>query len=49
LTGKSFSTSIDVVASEQGFYNIAGSAELDVIMKARLDRAKELHEAMKNL
>jgi hypothetical protein len=32
LTGKSFSTSIDVVASEQGFYNIAGSEELDVMI-----------------
>jgi hypothetical protein len=32
LSGKSFSTSIDAVASENGFYNIAGSPALDEVI-----------------
>jgi hypothetical protein len=32
-TSKSFTTAIDKVASEHGFYNIRGSAELDDIMR----------------
>jgi hypothetical protein len=32
ITSRSFTTAIDKIASEHGFYNIDGSAELDVVI-----------------
>jgi hypothetical protein len=52
LTGRSFTTAIDRVASERGFYNIAGSAEIDDVIRKFEDATAPIVEeirARKNL
>jgi len=47
LTDRSFTTAIDRVASEHGFYNIAGSAEIDDVIRKFEDATAPIVEEIR--